>query len=155
MKRNDRPALVRRLAALGGVVAAKLAANQPKENPIINAIINIPLLDAGKIEINKGAPLMFLESHGMHVRRVSIVRDGPPVLVIYASHQTMEPRIFGRLMHNLSEMERTGLVLVAFPQDDWLPGESGIPLDRCSIYGKATDGEMNAAAADFWRVFRL
>jgi hypothetical protein len=90
---------------------------------MIRAWLNVPIrTNADNQRI--GAPLMYLETHGLDITRVSIVntarhRGAEPAykLTLWVEHPTMTQHLFERLLFTLAELLHVGYVQAVFPNE--------------------------------------
>ncbi len=92
---------------------------------MIRAVLNIGLWDRQDQEIKIGSPVMYLECHGLHMRRMSIVRrdDQEPSLVLYVDAPHYDQRRFERLIYTAAELLGQDCIAVLYrPGDAAEPG---------------------------------
>lgn len=90
---------------------------------MIHAWLNIPIRTNPENQ-RIGAPLMYLETHGLTITRVSIVnaarhRGAEPEykLTLWVTHPTMSQHLFERLLFTLAELLHVGYVQAVYPDD--------------------------------------
>lgn len=94
---------------------------------MIHAWLNIPIRTNPENQ-RIGALLMYLETHGLTITRVSIVnaarhRGAEPEykLTLWVEHPTMTQHLLQRLLFTLAELLRVAYVQAVFPDE---PGDS-------------------------------
>lgn len=111
---------------------------------MIHAWLNIPIRTNTENQ-RVGATIMYLESHGVFMSRLSIITDpsfrgADPryTLVMSVRHVSMEARLFERLLYTLAEMLHVTSIAVVYPDEP----TADSPLGRGILVGPDTEQNL-------------